>query len=59
MSCMQEQIKQQPAHSYAGIDVGKSQLDIFILPDGMRFQLNHYRLAPVGSSFGWKPLALF
>jgi transposase len=36
MSRIQEQIIQQPAHSYAGINVGKSQLDIFIHPIAMR-----------------------
>jgi transposase len=45
MSRMQEQIIQQPTKSYAGIDVGKSQLDIFIHPAGRRFQISNDRKA--------------
>jgi len=43
MSRMQEQIMNEPPSVYAGIDVGKSQLDVFIHPSGIRLQAQNNR----------------
>ena len=39
MSRMQEKINERAAHVYAGIDVGKTRLDVFIYPSNARLQV--------------------
>lgn len=45
MSRMQEQITKQPTQTFAGIDVGKDHLDIFIHPLGVQMQVKNDRKA--------------
>ena len=47
MSRMQAKIIQQPP-SFAGIDVGKSYLDVFIHPEGKRLRIQNNRTAISG-----------
>jgi len=41
MSRMQEQIRKQPPQNYAGIDVGKDHIDIFIYPAGLAIRVRN------------------
>ncbi len=41
MSRMQEQMSKQPLLTYAGIDVGKDHLDVFIHPSGFQTQVKN------------------
>ncbi|MEZ5814402.1 MAG: IS110 family transposase [Alphaproteobacteria bacterium] len=45
MSRMQEQITKQPPKTFAGIDVGKDYLDIFIHPIGVQMQIKNDKSA--------------